>query len=67
MEKDFSKRLKSSIDSHSVEQRPQTSDANILNNNVEVEVNSDEVEVDENDIVADPGLRKPVDSFNVDM
>ena len=67
MEKYFSKRLRSSVESHSVEQPSQSAEVNILNNNVELEVNPNEVEIDENDIVADPGLRKPIDSFNVNM
>ena len=67
MEKYFSKRIRSSVDSYSVEQLLQTSDANILNRNVEVEINSDELEINENDIVVDPGLRRPIDSFNINI
>ena len=67
MEKYFSKRRRSSVESHSVEQPPQIAEVNILNNNVKLEVNPNEVEIDENDIVADLGLRKPIDSFNVNM
>ena len=38
-----------------------------MNKNFELEVNSGEVEIDEDDIVVDPGLLKPIDSFNVNM
>ena len=67
MEKYFSKRRRSSVESHSVEQPPQSVDANILNNNVELDVNRNEVEIDENDIVVDSGLCKPIVSFSVNM
>ena len=67
MEKYFSKRPRSSVESHSVDQPPQTLDENILNKNVEVEINPDEVEINENDIVADPGLRPPIHSFNINI
>ena len=67
MEKYFSKRPRSSVESHSVDQPPQTLDENILDKNVEVEINPDEVEINENDIVADPGLRPPIHSFNINI
>ena len=67
MEKYFSKRPRSSVESHSVEQPLQTPDANILNTNVEVEINPDEVVINKDDIVADPGLRRPIDSFDINI
>ena len=42
MEKDFSKRPRSSVESD-IEQPPQSSDANILNKNIAIEINPDEV------------------------
>ena len=45
MENKFSKRLRSSIESHSVVQPSQISDANMLNKNVEVELDQDKVEI----------------------
>jgi hypothetical protein len=54
------KRPRSSFDSHSLEQPPPIDD-NIS------EIDPNEVEIDESDVVADPGLRKPIDSFNVNM
>jgi hypothetical protein len=53
------KRTRSSFESHSLEQPPR--DDNIS------EIDPNEAEIDESDIVADPGLRKPIDSFNVNM
>ncbi|KAL9671073.1 hypothetical protein QQ045_008637 [Rhodiola kirilowii] len=43
----------------------QTSNADILTTNVELEanLNDEEVEIIETDIVADPGLRKPIESY----
>ncbi|KAL9667941.1 hypothetical protein QQ045_002311 [Rhodiola kirilowii] len=65
MERYFSKRLKVSIDSSSSVVQTQTSNADILTTNVELEanLNDEEVEIIETDIVADPGLRKPIESY----
>ncbi|CAM8995104.1 unnamed protein product [Rhodiola kirilowii] len=65
MERYFSKRPKVSIGSSSSVVQPQTSNADILTTNVELEanLNDEEVEIIETDIVADPGLRKPIESY----
>ncbi|KAL9687713.1 hypothetical protein QQ045_032120 [Rhodiola kirilowii] len=65
MERYFSKRPKVSIGSSSSVVQPQTSNADILTTNVELEanLNDEEVEIIETDIVADPGLCKPIESY----
>ncbi|KAL9667463.1 hypothetical protein QQ045_001823 [Rhodiola kirilowii] len=65
MERYFSKRPRVSIDSSSSVAQTQTSNADILTTNVELEanLNDEEVEIIETDIVADPGLRKPIESY----
>ena len=54
------KRTRSSFESQSLEQ-PSLGDDNIS------DIDPNEVEIDESDVVVDPGLRKPIDSFNVNM
>ena len=63
----FSNVPKSSVGSHSIEQLVQTPNANTLSENVELTSNLDEIEINQNDIVSDPGLRKPIESFNVNI
>ena len=43
MEKYISKRPRSLVESDSIEQLPQSLDANILNKNIAIEINPDEV------------------------
>ncbi|XP_041999757.1 uncharacterized protein LOC121749234 [Salvia splendens] len=64
MDKYLNKRPRVSIGSSSanVEQEPQQ-----LGNNVAVENNQDEIEIDKEKIKADPGLRDPIDSFDVNI
>ncbi|XP_042067372.1 zinc finger MYM-type protein 1-like [Salvia splendens] len=64
MDKYLIKRPRVSIGSSSanVEQEPQQ-----LGNNVVVENNPDEIEIDKEKIKADPGLRDPIDSFDVNI
>ncbi|XP_047953108.1 zinc finger MYM-type protein 1-like [Salvia hispanica] len=74
MEKYFKKRTRNSIDSSSAnveveqeanveaEQEPQYSE-----NNVVVDRNPDEVEIDEKEIDVDPGSRRPIDTFDVNI
>ena len=38
-----------------------------MNKNVEVEINSNELQINEDDIVVDHRLRKPIDSFNIKL
>ena len=63
----FSNVPKSSVGSHSIEQLVQTPNANTLSENVELTSNLDEIEINQDDIVSDPGLRKPIESFNVNI
>ena len=63
----FSSVPKSSVGSHSIEQPVQTPNANTLSENVELTSNLDEIEINQDDIVSDPGLRKPIESFNVNI
>ena len=63
----FSNVPKSSVGSHSIEQPVQTSNANTLSDNFELMSNLDEIEINQDDIVSDPGLRKPIESFNVNI
>ena len=67
MKRYFSNVPKSSVGSHSFEQPIQTPSANTLSENVELTSNLDEIEINQDDIVSDPGLRKPIESFNVNI
>ena len=67
MKRYFSSVPKSSVGSHSIEQPVQTPNANTLSENVELTSNLDEIEINQDDIVSDPGLRKPIESFNVNI
>ena len=67
MKRYFSNVPKSSVGSHSIEQSVQTPNANTLSENVELTSNLDEIEINQDDIVSDPGLRKPIESFNVNI
>ena len=63
----FSNVPKSSVRPHSIEQPVQTPNTNTLSENVELMSNLDEIEINQDDIVSDPGLRKPIESFNVNI
>ena len=63
----FSNVPKSSVESHSIEQTVQSPNANSLSENVELTSNLDEIEINQDDIVSDPGLRKTIESFNVNI
>ena len=67
MKRYFSNVLKSLVGSHSIEQPVQTPNANTLSENVELMSNLDEIEVNHDDIVSDPRLCKPIESFNVNI
>ena len=67
MKRYFSNVPKSSTGSYSIEQPVQTPNANTLSKNVELTSNLDEIEINQDDIVSDPGLRKPIESFNVNI
>ena len=67
MKRYFSNAPKSSVGSHIIEQPIQTPKANTLSENVELTSNLDEIEINQDDIVSDPGLRKPIESFNVNI
>ena len=67
MKRYFSNVPKRSVGSHSIEQPVQTPNANTLSENVELTSNLDEIEINQDDIVSDPGLRKPIESFNVNI
>ena len=67
MKRYFSNVPKSSVGSHGIEQPVQTPNANTLSENVELTSNLDEIEINQDDIVSDMGLRKPIESFNVNI
>ena len=67
MKRYFSNVPKSSVGLHSIEQPIQTPNANTLSKNVELISNLDEIEINQDDIVSDPGLHKPIESFNVNI
>ena len=67
MKRYFSNVPKSSVGSHSIEQPVQTPNENILSENVEFTRNLDEIEINQDDIVSDSGLRKSIESFNVNI
>ena len=67
MKRYFSNVPKSSVGSHSIEQPVQTPNENTLSENVELTSNLDEIEINQDDIVSDSRLRKPIESFNVNI
>ena len=67
MKRYFSNVPKSLVGSHSIEQPIQTPNANTLSENVELTSNLDEIEINQDVIVSNPGLRKPIESFNVNI